>query len=245
MNIELIDHEMLSDSYEPETRRIMGVVLKEGDSFLIAGAHQGGLAMYAASLVGPKGKVYAFEPESGNYEILKKMVEPFKNVKTYNFALGDREREAMLFLNGDNSGGHALFNVALHASNVKTRKNPLTTKVQVKTLDDVLSDVDLSSLKLILLDAEGAEHSIIKGGINTIVDYDIPYIICEINDFAMNQCNTCQTSLRAYMDMYGYRCYAIADDKCVDTKTGTDIECATTEGQAVVFNVLFSRKGKV
>jgi FkbM family methyltransferase len=245
MKIEVIDKEMLLDSYEPGTRRVMGSVLKEGDSFLIAGAHQGGLASYAASLVGPGGKVYAFEPEPDNYEILQKTVEPFGNVTTYNFALGDREREAILFKNLDNSGGHALYDVSLNPNNVKTREAPKVISVMVKTLEDVLACEDLSNLKLILLDAEGAEYSIIRGGINLIVDYDVPYIICEINNFAMKQCLTTQLSLRSYMSMYGYKCFVINEDRCVDVGKGMDIKCFTPDGDEVVFNVLFSRKGAV
>ena len=50
----------MTDNYEPETLRIFDAVLKEGDSVIIAGAHQGFFVLYLAALVGKTGKVYAF-----------------------------------------------------------------------------------------------------------------------------------------------------------------------------------------
>ena len=240
----MIDHAMLSDDYEIETRQIMAKVLKEGDSFLIAGAHQGGLSAYAAALVGPTGTVYGFEPEKDNYSILTETVKPFGNVKTYPYALGDRDSEAALFINKDNSGGHSLFDVGKHPDNVKTRENPSFEMVAVKTVDSFLEDEDLSRLKLILFDMEGAELSALRGAINTIVDNEVPYIITEINDFALQQCNSTQMSLRGFMDMYGYECFVITSEGCKDTNKKTMITCEA-DGKPVVFNVLFSRKGKV
>lgn len=237
--------DMLSTDYEPETRRAMSKVLKEGDSFLIAGAHQGGLASYAASLVGPQGKVYAFEPEPENYKILLEHIKPFGNVKTFNCALGDRKQEAALYICKDNTGGHALWPIGRNSVNVKTRENPEAVKVDVNVIDEFLEDEDLSKLKLCLFDAEGAELSILRGGINTFIDNDIPYIICEINDFALKNCGASQITLRAYMDMYGYRCFVLNDEGCVDTDSKAEIKKVTEDGQLVVFNVLFSRKGKV
>jgi len=240
-----IDTEMLSPDYEPSTRAVMGRILKEGDTFLIGGAHQGGLSSYAAALVGPTGQIYCFEPHEGNRLVLQKTMEPFKNVVIHPYALGDRDiAEAVLFENHDNSGGHSLYNVGLHPANVKTRENPTVQNVQVKTLDSLFEE-DMPRLKLCLFDAEGAEFSIIKGGINTLTDNDTPFIICEINDFALKNCGTDQMTIRAFMAMYGYECFVITDDGLMDTNPRKEIACATEEGQAVVFNVLFSRRGKI
>lgn len=240
-----IDHDMLSQDYEPETRQLMAKILREGDSFLIAGAHQGGLSSYAAALVGPTGQIYCFEPHEGNRLVLEQTMEPFKNAFIYPYALGDREREAILFENLDNSGGHSLYNVGLHPANVKTRENPTVQNVEVKTLDSLFENDELSRLRLILFDVEGAELSALKGGINTIVDNEVPFVITEINSFALQHCGTDQMTLRAYMTIYGYECFVITSDGLMDTNPRKPITCATEEGQAVVFNVLFSRKGKV
>ncbi|GGA03263.1 hypothetical protein CYANOKiyG1_15370 [Okeania sp. KiyG1] len=42
---------------------------------------------------------------------------------------------------------------------------------------------DIGHIKMIKIDTEGAELDVIKGAVNTFSQYDVPYIICEINRF--------------------------------------------------------------
>jgi FkbM family methyltransferase len=234
----------MTDNYEPETLRIFDAVLKEGDSVIIAGAHQGFFVLYLAALVGKTGKVYAFEPEKKNFEILSEKVKGIENVEINNFALGEREASAKFYFNSDNDGGHALWDVAINPNNVKSQANPTIENVEVKTIDSLFPD-GIENLKLLMLDAEGSEHSIIKGGINTIADSETPYIICEINNFAMNRCMTSQLSLRSYLSMYGYKPYVMNEKEVIDVgKDEVKAFIPDTE-QEVVFNMLFSRNGKV
>src|SRR5690606_10064538 len=96
--------------YEPETIRVMNAVLEEGDSVLIAGAHQGYFAEHCLNL---GCKVYAFEPEVTNFSILESKVKG-RNVELFNVALGDRKASAILYVNTDNDGGHALWDISLN-----------------------------------------------------------------------------------------------------------------------------------
>jgi FkbM family methyltransferase len=234
----------MTDNYEPETLRIFDAVLKEGDSVIIAGAHQGFFVLYLAALVGKTGKVYAFEPEKKNFEILSEKVKGIENVEIHNFALGEREASAKFYFNSDNDGGHALWDVSKNPHNTKSQENPLIENVEVKTIDSLFPD-GIENLKLLMLDAEGSEHSIIKGGINTIADSETPYIICEINNFALRQCMTSQLSLRSYLSMYGFKPYVMNEDKVVDVGNGEAKAFIPDTEQEIVFNMLFSRNGKV
>ena len=234
----------MTDNYEPETLRIFDAVLKEGDSVIIAGAHQGFFVLYLAALVGKTGKVYAFEPEKKNFAILSEKVKGLENVEINNFALGDREASAKFYFNSDNDGGHALWDVSINPNNVKSQANPTIENVEVKTIDSLFPD-GIENLKLLMLDAEGSEHSIIKGGINTIADSETPYIICEINNFAMNRCMTSQLSLRSYLSMYGYKPYVMNEKEVIDVRKDEVKAFIPDTEQEVVFNMLFSRNGKV
>lgn len=231
--------------YEPETIRIFDRVLSDGDQVLIAGAHQGFFVCHCSKLVGSSGKIFAFEPEPNNYGILSEAVKNLDNVKIFPFALGDREITAKFYINSDNDGGHALWDVSINPNNHKTKENKQIIPAEVKTIDDFFEDEDLSHLKLLMLDAEGSEHAILRGGINTIVDNDVPFIICEINNFALNQCTTSQINLRNYLSMYGFTGYVMNEDGVIDcTKDEVKAFMPDTE-QEVVFNMLFSRRGKI
>ena len=225
--------------YEPGTVRIFDQVLEKGDSVIIAGAHQGYFARHCASLAG---EVFAFEPEPTNREILTKAVEGL-NVEVFPFALGDRNAEAKFYINSDNDGGHALWDVSKHAYNIKTQQERQAIKVEIKTIDSI--DLDFSNLKLLMLDAEGAEHSILKGAINTIVDYDVPYIICEINNYALKQCQTSQMALRSYLSIYGFQGYIVNDNDVTEAERGELSLTIPGIDMDIVFNMFFSKRGKV
>ena len=231
-------------NYEPETTRIFDAVLKEGDSVIIAGAHQGYFVSYMANLVGKTGRVFAFEPEPKNFGILSETVKGSDNVEIFNFAIGDKKAKANFYVNSDNDGGHALWDVSTHPSNEKTRANPQVLSIEVNTVDDLYPD-GIPNLKLMMLDAEGAEPAIIKGAINTIVDSECPYIIAEINNDALKQCNTSQGTLRSYLSMYGFKGYMMNVDEVIEVGDNSVKAVVKGTDQEVVFNMLFSRRGKV
>jgi FkbM family methyltransferase len=230
--------------YEAGTTRLFHEYLKLGDSCVIAGAHQGYFTTLAASIVGPQGRVYAFEPEPKNFALLQTNTEMFNNVKTYNFALGDKNAKAKLFFNSDNDGGHALWDVEEFSNNTKTRENPSIIEIEVRVLDEVLEDEDVKRLKLCLFDVEGAEHSLLKGAINTIVDHKVPYIITEINNSALDKCHTSQMALRSYLSLYGYRSFFINEGSLEPIPESKEVKIYASENLQTVFNVLFKLTAK-
>ena len=70
-----------------------GVKLKPGDVVIDAGAYLGIFSIFASKKIGPKGKVYAFEPISENYQLLKKTIKlnKAKNIELIPYALAKKE----------------------------------------------------------------------------------------------------------------------------------------------------------
>jgi FkbM family methyltransferase len=230
------------EGYEPETVRVFNAVLKNGDHVVVCGAHQGYFVSTCSKLVGD-GRVYGFEPEPTNFSILQKKCINLPNVELYNYALGKESETTKFYINSDNDGGHALWNPAENLSNIKTIENPQVIDVRVSTLDDFFDKKDVR-LKLLMLDAEGSEYNIILGGMNTIVEMNVPYIICEINNFALYNCKSSQMTLRRYLKMYGYTGYLMTPDKLEDLPE-YELDIKTVTGESVVFNILFSRRGTI
>jgi FkbM family methyltransferase len=231
------------EGYEPETVRVFNAVLKEGDKCIIAGAHQGYFATVCARLVGQTGKVFAFEPEPKNFAMLSEACKGLDNVELFKCALGNRKANATFFVNSDNDGGHALWDVSQNPYNVETIRDGIKIKVEVNTLDDLFADRDMTGLKLLMLDAEGSEQAIIMGGIDVITDNDVPFIICEINNEALVSCGTSQMILRDCMTVQGYRAYWMKEDGLEDI--GKDEWSVKLKDEPIVFNVLFSNRGEV
>lgn len=97
--------------YEPKQVALIKKLVKEGDTVLDVGANIGYYTLILAKLVGDKGKVFAFEPDPTNFQILKDNVEMngYKNVVLEQKAVSDTNGKTKLFFSGINNGDHRIF----------------------------------------------------------------------------------------------------------------------------------------
>ena len=130
-----------------------------GQTVVDAGAHIGCFTLRAATLVGESGHVLSFEPSTQNYMLLSNNVSMngLRNIRTFNCGLSSREGEAELLLSS-NTGSNSLFSRTDQKISVVARE-----KVQLRQLDSIVDDLNLSQVDLIKLDAEGAELEILHG----------------------------------------------------------------------------------
>ncbi len=80
---------------------------RPGDVVWDVGAHAGMTTYFLAQMVGPTGKVYAFEPDETNYEFLLRNIEMHRlaNVVPVKAALSDRTGTAEFCMDGTMSAG--------------------------------------------------------------------------------------------------------------------------------------------
>jgi FkbM family methyltransferase len=225
--------------YEPETCALLTSVLRDGDIFVDVGTHVGFFSTLAASLVGDEGKVVSFEPEPRNFGQLQDHIglNGFRNVVGVNAAVGAETSRAEFWVNADNDGGHALWNVGRHGFNVRSRAVEDRRTVDVTTLDAHLTAGEARVPKLIKIDVEGSELSVLRGA-RELLARGVPYVLCEINHFALEQMGTSEQELRAYMAGHGYITNAM------NPQTGEIIPLAPDQRVVSdnVFNLLFRHR---
>src|SRR5258708_4586206 len=109
--------------YEPMETRLFKKEIKPGQTVLDIGANIGYYTLIAAKLVGPSGKVYAFEPDPTNFKILKKNVERngHSNVVLVNQAVADKNKKVRLYLNPANKGDHRIYDSKDGRSSIAVR----------------------------------------------------------------------------------------------------------------------------
>ena len=86
--------------------------VKEGNNVIDIGANIGYFTLLFAKLVGPNGKVFAFEPDPTNFSILKKNIEEnnYDNVILSQKAISDKTETTKLFLCKFSNGMQNVFN---------------------------------------------------------------------------------------------------------------------------------------
>ena len=192
--------------YEAATTNLLTGYLKPGDAFVDVGAHVGFFSMMAAALVGPAGRVIAFEPNADNYASLKNNVSlnGYSNVVCVNSAVGDHYGEAVFFENLDNDGGHALWDPGLHPFNQQSRARQQARRLPMSTLDTALSGLGVRSIKAIKIDTEGAEVQVLKGGTRCLTTQGIELLVCEDNAFGLANLGTSSAELRQLLENFGF-----------------------------------------
>ena len=127
-------------------------LVRSGDCVLDIGANLGLVTLTLSALVGPTGRVHAFEPNPQMQAFIDEAVSRNRlhNVTLHRFALGAQPNELRLSIPRSNAGA---------ASLVATRQTADSTEVvvPVRTLSAVLEDESIDHIRLVKIDVEGFE----------------------------------------------------------------------------------------
>ena len=239
----LLDHFNAKQCYEAEVMWAMIHILKEGDTAIDVGANIGFFTLAMSRLVGPSGKIVAYEPGENNLEHLKQHIEmnALTNVEVIEKPVWCREEEVTFFINRDDRSSNALCDPGNFPTNEKSRANPFTVKMQAAILDN--APVRFNVVKLIKIDTEGAEKKVLEGAM-LLLSHPVPYIICELNPFGLPQFGDSVEGLREFMRGFGYDTFFLHPTDLmpalVPRHSKIKFHKDPTFGVEVVSNVMFS-----
>jgi len=136
-------------------------LVRPGDTYVDVGANVGYYTVLASHLVGPKGKVFAFEPDPVNFAILEKNVRinGLTNVVLEQKACSNEQGSIQLFLAGGNKGDHRIY---------QTEEGRTAIDVEAVKLDDYFAEY-AGSIDFVKIDTQGAE-GVILDGLGDVID---------------------------------------------------------------------------
>lgn len=203
---DIVSQELiLSGVWEEYETELIKENLREGDVILDVGAHIGYYSLIAASIVGEKGKVYAFEPEPRNYKLLEKNIREngYKNVVLINKAVTDKKKRISLFINDKNTGDHRIYD-----SGDRRKKIP----IDAISLDEYFGGKD-RKLNLIKLDIQGAEFFALKGARRLLRDSKNIKIITEFWPRGLELCGSSGEEYLKLLEENKFRLFNINEAK--------------------------------
>jgi len=152
-------------TWEPHLRAVLARCLKPGDVFVDIGANIGVMSFDAARLVGPQGRVIAFEPEPRNMRLLLRGIAAngFAHISAFALALSDAPR--IVSMTGNSNG-------------TVIAADPLMGLVQAIPGDELLAGQP--RIDMIKLDIEGHEPAALRGLRRTLQRHR-PWVLCEFN----------------------------------------------------------------
>ena len=178
--------------------------LKDGDIFYDVGAHVGYYTMLASKLISPSGQVHSFEPTPRTFLSLRENTLKKPNVTINNRAVMSTEGEIIF---SDYGPKYSAFNSFQNRTSdeMKFLSKPEMIKVKTISLDKYRCDKNAHP-SIIKIDAEGAEHIILKA-MDVILTEDKPVVTIEVAGEEEWQKN-CQESITLLTNK-GYEMYEI------------------------------------
>lgn len=196
---ESIQRMMFLGMYEPEQTAWFKRCLCSGDAFIDVGASFGYYTTLGATLVGPSGKVFAFEPSPIASKVIEEAVEDaaVRNIMLTKAAVGKGEGSASLFLPTTQY---------LHSPSI-LQSDPAFVPIQVPViaLDQFEPLQNVPQIKLVKMDVEGYEPDVLDGMENLIKAKRVENIICEFNSGWLNRNSTTPKQLLERFLDFGYR----------------------------------------
>jgi FkbM family methyltransferase len=179
--VDLSDHviglNIVRGRYERDEIALVRSVVRPGDTVVDVGAHVGFFTMQMASMVGPTGRVFAFEPFDPNADLLERSIAENRFGDRIVFtrgAVGAAAGRANLTFPPEtlNSGGAYLLRAG-----TAPLPGHLAKAVPVVALDGVPLT---RPVRLIKMDVEGAEPRVVSGA-QRLLREDRPLVLSELH----------------------------------------------------------------
>lgn len=190
--------ELLTNRHEPETVTQFKQLVKQGMTVLDIGAHVGYYSRLASDLVGPNGRVIAFEPHPRNFQYLERNTSSLTNITRLPVALAAEEGTAELY---DylmmSASGSLNYDAQLRDTQLaQTSQNDLAPRmdadfepqiytVRTASADDLLAEQGIDTVDVIKMDIEGAELGALRGLQQTIAHSPNLALVMEYNPMGL------------------------------------------------------------
>lgn len=165
----------LFGTFEPATVKVLKRLLKSGDTVLDIGANVGYIALEMAKHIGASGKVFAFEPDTKNFALLKRNLDlnPDCNIEPIPLAVSEANAPLRLYKSIID------FNDSAHSTLPSEKHSVDFIEIPATTIDDFVQSRGVQKLNVIKIDIEGAEMSAFKGMRQTLSRFR-PMVIAEL-----------------------------------------------------------------
>jgi len=179
MHIPTLDHFtrwwLIRGFYEWRNLAVITGLAHTGDTIVEVGANIGTETILLGSLVGPKGRVFAFEPAIQCFRRLETNVQAnsMTHIRCYQCAVADLDGH-IGFQETSESWNHGVGHI------VHEPTYPASLNVPVQKLDSWFVNTTPPAPRILLIDAEGADMRVLRGA-RELIRQAIPFVIIEWN----------------------------------------------------------------
>jgi len=185
-------------SWDERGLNFLKKILKEDGVFFDIGANIGAYSLVASKIVGPVGKVHAFEPVSAVFERFEYNIElnGISNITANQNAVYQTSEVLELFVSAkQNAGMSSIFHHHTETSKIE--------KVHAITIDGYVKKMNIQQIDLIKIDIEGAELFALRG-MKDSLNLFRPVVLMEVSADVLNHTNVDGSEILDFMKNLNY-----------------------------------------
>ncbi|MFO0973666.1 MAG: FkbM family methyltransferase [Phycisphaerae bacterium] len=172
---------MMLAARDPAETAVLRRIVRAGDTVIDVGANYGWYATLLARLVGPTGRVHAFEPSPTTMALLRRNCDGNGVTDRITFnaqGLADRPGRATIHVPRQHGG-----------ASLKPYYDEPTERfdIELTTLDEYAARAALPTVRVVKLDVEGSEFPIIRGATRLLSAPDGPMLLLEVSRVTAQQ----------------------------------------------------------
>jgi FkbM family methyltransferase len=126
------------------------------------GANIGQFAQFINKIL-PHARIHSFEPLQDQYRQLEQLRQMIPLLQCYPFAVGSENNEMEINANEFSASSSLLPMTELHTSAFPFTKHTAAQKVQVRTLDSMMTEIKPEKNIMLKIDVQGFELEVLKG----------------------------------------------------------------------------------
>lgn len=221
----------LGGMFERSTAAALARLTEPSSLVLDIGANIGAHTLHLASLVGPKGRVMAFEPTDFAFRKLRRNLD-------LNPSLASRVEAFHCFLTASDGASvpSAIYSswpltieAGLHAKHLGREMQ--TESAQARSLDSILSERADRKVQLVKLDVDGYECDVLRGA-TTMLRKDRPIFVMELAPYVLVERGASLDQLLSYFVPHGYAFYDERTQKRLPS-TAKELQQMVADGESM------------
>ncbi|SFO48036.1 methyltransferase, FkbM family [Algoriphagus ornithinivorans] len=180
------------------------------DIIFDVGAYQGGISSKLLNY-SCNAKVFAFEPFSPSFQILKKKLGENSRFKCFQIALSDKEGKLDFYSNNFDETNSLLPSENLEDEISKLTKTKGLVKVETQTIDKFCKIQNLDKIDFLKIDVQGNTYQVLQGAKGLLENKKIKIIFAEVEFLPIYKGQILFSEIEIFLRSYGFHLYDISN----------------------------------